>query len=188
MRRASRAGRKVERGSAVLSGTEVPPLPPDRDAATRANTEQILYARQLQLGPHPHRHRPTATQEDRELSRVESRERKIDANHKTRKNKNVTATEHSSPTPRPPLSRPHHYLINPLLRQSFSSDSVHLLRAGTAAAVSKVRPAASWSFFSSAASTFSVHMTGGSSGFTLECPATPGLVPRSWSMTGSTPR
>ena len=66
--------------------------------------------------------------------------------------------------------------------------SVHLLPAGTAATVSKVRPAASLSFFSSAASTFSVHMTGGSSGFTLECPATPGLVPRSWSMTGSTPR
>ena len=128
------------------------------------------------------------TSRERTLARRESRERKIDANHKTRKNKNVTATEYSSPTPRPPLSRPHHYLINPLLRQSFSSDSVHLLRAGTAAAVSKVRPAASWSFFSSAASTFSVHMTGGSSGFTLECPATPGLVPRSWSMTGSTPR
>ena len=128
----------------------------------------------------------TNSRRRRSLTSLENEKQK-DANHKTRKNKNVTATEYSSPTPRPPLSRPHHYLINPL-RQSFSSDSVHLLRAGTAAAVSKVRPAASWSFFSSAASTFSVHMTGGSSGFTLECPATPGLVPRSWSMTGSTPR
>ena len=129
----------------------------------------------------------TNSRRRRSLTSLENEKQK-DANHKTRENKNVTATEYSSPTPRPPLSRPHHYLINPLLRQSFSFDSVHLLRAGTAAAVSKVRPAASWSFFSSAASTFSVHMTGGSSGFTLECPATPGLVPRSWSMTGSTPR
>ena len=187
MRRASRAGRKVERGSAVLSGTEVPPLPPRCRDAREHRTDM----RGNSLG---HRHRQTHdtrqphTSRERTLARRESRERKIDANHKTRKNKNVTATEYSSPAPCPPLSRPHHYLINPLLRQSFSSDSVHLLRAGTAAAVSKVRPAASWSFFSSAASTFSVHMTGGSSGFTLECPATPGLVPRSWSMTGSTPR
>ena len=66
--------------------------------------------------------------------------------------------------------------------------SVHLLPAGAAAMPSSVRPAARLSAFSSAASIFSVHMTGGSSGLTLECPATPGLVPRSWSMMGSTPR
>jgi len=64
----------------------------------------------------------------------------------------------------------------------------HLLPAGAAAMPSSVRPAARLSAFSSAASIFSVHMTGGSSGLTLECPATPGLVPRSWSMMGSTPR
>ena len=50
------------------------------------------------------------------------------------------------------------------------------------------RPARSSSSFNSFGSIFSVHITGGSSGFTVECRAPPGMVPRSWSITGSTPR
>ena len=37
-------------------------------------------------------------------------------------------------------------------------------------------------------STCSHHSTFGIIGLTVECPATPGAVPRSWSMTGETPR
>ena len=45
-----------------------------------------------------------------------------------------------------------------------------------------------WLPHSSSSLTLSLHTTGGSKGLVIEWPLTPGAVPRSWSMTGSTPR